>query len=64
MFNQENFTPDNFFYTGTTCGACDKYEVCTGNADFGKMQVITNLVNSMRTLYGSLHVPNAGDNNE
>ena len=27
-FNLENFTPDRFFYTGTACGACDKYEVC------------------------------------
>ena len=32
MFNPENFTPDRKIYTGTACGACDKYEVCTWGA--------------------------------
>ena len=26
-FNLEHFTQDRIFYTGTACGACNKYEV-------------------------------------
>ena len=33
------FTPGNFFYTGTACGACDKYEVCDDDDDDGSYDV-------------------------
>ena len=28
-FNLEKMTPGDFFYTGTACGACDKYQLCS-----------------------------------
>ena len=30
-FNLEKMTPGDFFYTGTACGACEKYEVCNND---------------------------------
>ena len=29
-FNLEMLDQTEFFYTGTACGACDKYEICAG----------------------------------